>query len=146
MKINNNLILSLSVLALVILCFLSIYSPIRFDREQQRREHIVHRHMLTIRKAEQAYLHRHGVYTGNLQTLVDEGLLADSLQYIPFSNGRKFRLQATVEITKSGRQVPQMQCHATYDDYLQGMDANRIASRIEEATGKGEFPGLELNN
>ena len=64
MKINNNLILSLSVLVLIVLSFFSIYSPIRFDREQQRREQIVRRHMLALGKAEQAYLHRHGVYTG----------------------------------------------------------------------------------
>ena len=145
MKINNNLILSLSVLVLIVLSFFSIYSPIRFDREQHRREQIVRRHMLALGKAEQAYLHRHGVYTGNLQTLVDEGLLPDSLQYIPFSNGRKFKLQATVEVTQSGRQVPRLQCYAAYEDYLQGMDANRIAFRVEEAANQGAFPGLELN-
>lgn len=146
MKINNNFILSFCVLGLVLLCFFSIYSPIGFEKEQAKRETVVRERMKTIQKAEQIYLQRHSVYTGNLQNLIREGLLADSLQYIPYSEGQRFRLQATMELTKSGRQIPRLRCQAGYADYLRGLDAEQLAALTEEANRKGNFPGIEINN
>ncbi len=145
-KTGNNFMLSLCVAALAVLCFLSVYSPIRFQEERQRREMTVQKRMKAILQAERAYLHQHHTYTGNLQDLVAEGLLPDSLQYIPYAQRRKFDVQATMQLTKSGRQVPQVLCRAGYEDYLRGLDRDRIANLMEEAAEKGVFPGLETSD
>lgn len=47
---------------------------------------------------------------------------------------------------KSGRQVPVMQCGATYDQYLKGLDGNAVANLTEKANMGGRFPGLMIGD
>ncbi len=47
---------------------------------------------------------------------------------------------------KSGRQVPVMQCGATYDQYLKGLDGNAVANLTEKANMSGRFPGLMIGD
>lgn len=145
-KINHQYLLVACVLVLVVLCFLSVEQPLRFEKEQHRRELAVKRSLVMIRNAEERYLSRHGTYTGDFPALIRGGYLADSLQYIPYGNGRKFQLAASVSIGKSGRQIPLMECSAGYHDYLDGLDDNSIANLIEEANESGNFPGLKIGD
>ena len=70
--------------------------------------------------------------------------MADSLQYIPYSDGERFSLSATTVITKSGQQMPLMECGAQYQQYLNGLDENSIPNRVEAAYEAGLYPGLKI--
>ena len=69
-----------------------------------------------------------------------------SLQYIPFSDGKRFDLAATVQVSKSGRQLPLAECGATYDTYLNGLDENSIANLIEKANERGRYAGIRMGD
>ncbi len=143
---KNNYILVACLAVLLTLVSFSIYSPIRFDRQQALRERAVKSRLLQIRLAEEKYKRHTGIYTANWQTLVKQGFLADSLQYIPFAGHKKFDLSADVKIGKSGRQLPVMECGANYSDYLNGLDADEISALIEEANNAGRYPGLKFGD
>lgn len=145
-RINNNYILGACLAVLVTLCFLSVWQPMHFQEEQAKREKAVKERLMKIKDAEERYLARHGVYTGDFKTLVKGRYLADSLQYIPYSGGRKFSLAATTIVGKSGKQIPLMECGATYADFLQGLDENSIGEVTERANGAGLFPGLKIGD
>ena len=130
-KISNNHILALIAAILAITCVMSVCSPIRFERQQAGREQAVKERLVKIRYAD---------------ILVREGYLADSLQYIPFAGKKKFDLTATTQISKSGRQIPLMECGAMYNDYLSGLAENSIANLIEEANNAGRYPGLKIGD
>ena len=145
-KINNNYILGACALTLLALCLLSIFQPLHFEKQVAEREILVKGRLMKIRTAEENYKKKHGVYTGDLATLVKGKYLADSLQYIPFSEGKKFSLSATTIVGKSGKQTPLMECGATYEDYLQGLNENEIQAAIEKANNQGDYPGLKIGD
>ena len=148
MKVNlkNNYLLAACVVVLIVACWLSVNAPIRFEKEQVRRETAVKERLATIRKAEERYRLRHGAYTGDFATLVGSGFLADSLQYVPYTDKQRFSLAATTIIGKSGQQIPLMECGATYDAFLQGLDKHAVASLMEEANAAGRYPGLKIGD
>jgi hypothetical protein len=139
--------LSICGIVLLSICCLSVISPIRFERERGEREKAVISRLLTIRKAEERYLQKHGTYCGNFATLIKRGFLKKEEQYIPFNeDGKRFALQATMQVSKSGRQIPLMECSAAYEDYLQGLDENAIINLTEQANSTGRFPGLKIGD
>lgn len=141
-----NAILTIIVAVLLVLCVMSVLSPIRFEHERADREAAVRQRLLLIRAAAERYRTDHGAYTGRLNALVDSGYIADSLLYIPYSDGRRFHLEASSVTTRSGRTVPVMECSATYDEYLQGLDANTVRNLVGDADASGRFPGLKIGD
>jgi len=146
MKIKHNYLLTVCVAVLALLCVLSVSSPVRFRREQQRREQEVKRCLVAIRRAEALYRQAHGSYTADFGALIAEKMLADSLQYIPYSGGKRFRLGVAEQTGKSGRRIPLMECSALYADYLRGLDAAQVANLAEEAGAEGRFAGLKIGD
>lgn len=146
LKINNNYILAACVLVLAVLCVLSVSQPVRFQREQARREAVVKQRLLQIRQAEEAYRKRHGTYTADMGKLTRGRYLADSLQYIPFAGKKRFQLATTTLVSKTGKHIPLMECSAAYDDYLQGLDYEAIQQLNDRAIGAGNFPGLKIGD
>ena len=145
-KINNNYILGACAAMLLVLCLLSIRQPMRFQSEQAKREKVVKDRLSLIRAAEEKYKQKHGVYTGDFTTLVKGKYLADSLQYIPFSDGKRFSLSATTIVGKSGKQIPLMECAAPFGDYLNGLDEDAIQEIIDNANYAGNYPGLKIGD
>ena len=141
-----NCVLAAAAAVLAALCVASVYAPIRFDRERARRETEVKRRLVTIRTAAEQYRQRTGAYTGSLETLKRQHLIADSTMYIPYSGGLRFHLEATALSTGSGRTVPVMECSAMYDEYLRGLDANHIRNITVEAETAGRFAGLKIGS
>ena len=147
MKTNRQIILlGLCVAVLLALNFLSVDTTMRFNRQRDMRETVVKTRLVKIRAAEEAYCQRHGVYTDRFADLVSSGLLADSLTYIPYSGGRRFALSVTTQISPFGKTVPLMECSATYDDYLSGLDADATGQLNEDANRAGRFPGLKFGD
>lgn len=144
--LKNNFLLTLCVLVLVVIAYLSVDAPMRFEREQARRETAVKQRLVKIRTAEEKYRLRKGVYTGDFAELTRMGLLADSLRFIPYSDHQTFALQATSIIGKTGKHIPLMECGASYEQYLEGLDHNSVANLIEEANNAGRYPGLRIGD
>lgn len=133
-------------MVLIVLCGASIMKPMRFNKEKRLREAAVKERLISIRQAEEKYKAQTGAYTGDFATLVDAGLLADSMRYVPFSGGKVFTLGATAEVNSQGQDITLMECGATYDVYLQGLDPNDIAELQEDAEAKEQYPGLRIGN
>jgi len=146
MKINRSHILLLLACVLCVTCALSVLAPMRFDGQRQVREQAVKERLMKIRHAEEKYRKAHGEYAGDFKSLVEGGFLADSLQYIPYSENKKFDLTTTTITGKSGRNVPAMECGATYNNYLSGLDENSISNLIEAANNAGRYPGLKIGD
>lgn len=145
-KININYILGACVIVLLVLCTLSISQPLRFLSAKQEREKAVKETLMKIRTAEERYKARHGGYSGDFQTLIKGKYLQESLQYIPYSDGKKFTLSATTIVSKSGKQIPLMECGASYEDFLNGLDENAVQELIDNAMISGAYPGLKIGD
>lgn len=143
---RTNLILGVVVLALLIVCAASIIAPLRFVETQAEREEAVKLRLTKIRAAESRFQSAYGYYCGSIDSLVSTGFLADSLKYIPYSDNKKFKITATMFKTKSGKELPVMECSAEYEDYLFGLDEDRIADAIQDAKERGVYPGLKIGN
>lgn len=146
MKINSNQILALLATALAAACVVSLYAPLRFEKLRAEREQVVKERLVKIRYAQERYRKANGFYSSDFLSLTKSGLLADSLQYVPFSEGNKFDLTTTVQTGKSGRAMPLMECGAKYNDYLSGLDKNAVAELIEKANNAGTYPGLKIGD
>lgn len=142
----TNIILAAAAVALAALCFASVTAPLRFDSAKAEREKAVKQRLMLIRAAEERYLKAESRYCASLDTLVARGYMADSLRYIPHSDGQVFELQTSVVVTPSGKAQPTMMCGARYETYLDGLDDNSIAETAASAAATGEYPGLCIGN
>lgn len=70
----------------------------------------------------------------------------DSLPFIPYSQGQKFELELGNVTTVSLIQVNVMEVRAPYIKYLQGMNAQMIDSKIDEAQKWKKYPGLKIGD
>ena len=78
-----------------------------------------------------------------------EGFVADSLRYIPFSEGDTFEIVACPNTTRSGSIIQVMECNAPDSAFLKGMGKQGdrlIYNRGEEADAKGAYPGLKIGD
>ena len=78
-----------------------------------------------------------------------EGFVADSMRYIPFSEGDTFEIVACPNTTRSGSIIQVMECNAPDSSFLKGMGkqgARLIYNRGEEADAKGAYAGLKIGD
>ena len=118
----------------------------RFKRQCEEREAVVKERLMKIRQAEERFCKDTGEYAPDFTALIANGYLADSLQYIPYSNSEMFDLAASAVITRSGKVIPVMQCGALYHQYLRGLDDNSIGNLTEAADAAGRYPGLKIGD
>ena len=82
----------------------------------------------------------------DVDLLMTRGEFTKFREVYPKECDERFELTATVEIMKSGRQVPLMECGAQYHQYLEGLDENTIANLMETADNEGRYPGLRIGD
>lgn len=90
---------------------------------------------------------RDTVWVSLVDSLYGENFVADSLRYIPFSQGDTFELIACPNTTKSGSIIYVMECNAPDTSFLKGMGkmgSRLIYNRAEDADFKGAYPGLKI--
>ena len=78
-----------------------------------------------------------------------EGFEADSLRFIPYSEGDTFELIACPNTTRSGTIIQVMECNAPDSSFLKNMGKagkRLIYNRAEEADAKGAYPGLKIGD
>jgi len=94
--------------------------------------------------------HRDTIWVSLKDSLYNyEGFEADSLRYIPFSQGDTFEIIACPNTTRSGSIIQVMECNAPDSSFLKGMGkAGRrlIYNRAEEADAKGAYAGLKIGD
>jgi len=94
--------------------------------------------------------HRDTIWVSLKDSLYNyEGFVADSLRYIPFSQGDTFEIIACPNTTRSGSIIQVMECNAPDSSFLKGMGkAGRrlIYNRAEEADAKGAYAGLKIGD
>lgn len=214
MKNWKNLILGISAVGLLFICWRSIRDTEDFDAEVAARESVVKARLMEIRSAEEAYKAQHdGEYCANWSVLINfvkngqlpiimkqgvlteeqmdkglteskaaaivnsgdqaaiaanglegfrrdtvwvslkdslynyEGFVADSLCYIPFSQGDTFEIIACPNTTRSGSIIQVMECNAPDSSFLKGMGKagkRLIYNRLELANSKGAYAGLKI--
>lgn len=145
-KINNNAILGACVFVMMLLCVLSVCQPLIFQKQMEARETEVKQKLMLIRAAEERYKAKNGVYTGDFSALVKGKYLKADAAYIPYANGKKFSLAATTIVSKSGKQIPLMECGAAYEDYLDGLNEDAVQQATEKASYAGLYPGLKIGD
>ena len=145
-KKSNNLLLGGCVVLLMALCWLSISSPIRFDRERKHREQAVIASLLKIRAAQAAYHTQHGTYAPSIDSLVTNRLISKQTAIIPYSNGRKFLIKTAIVTGADGNAVRLIECGASYDDYLYGLDSNETEQLTRQANENGQYAGLKIGD
>lgn len=79
-------------------------------------------------------------------TIFGKDFVADSLEYIPYSNGDKFEMVSRSVMTKSGIVQYVMECGAKYDSYLKGMSAREIYNLTDAAEKSSRYPGLKIGD
>ena len=144
--LRSNKTLAFVVAALAMVCVMSIFRPINFEKQRAKREEAVRQSLLVIRSAQERYLRDNGYYAPSLKVLASSGYMEDSLRFIPFSDEREFRLSVSTTNTRSGRDVPLMECGALYDDYLYDLDANSLNELNETAAKEGRYAGLKIGD
>ena len=145
-KSIHNYLLFACVVMLGIIIFMSVSSPLRFDKERKAREEVVKSRLMQIRKASEAYKNANGRYANKLEEMVNAGYLADSLRLVPFSEGEVFFYGASILSSKTDRPVPVMECGAEYAQYLKGLDEGQVLELINNTIDEGEFPGLKFGD
>lgn len=138
--------LALTATALAIACVISVYRPISFDKQREIRETKVKERLVVIRQAQEKFRKANGCYAPRLETLVNMGLMADSLRFIPYAEGQQFALKTTTLTTAAGNNVPVMECGAEYRYYLSGLDKDEILSLTEAADNAGKYAGLKIGD
>ena len=92
---------------------------------------------------------RDTVWVSLIDSLYSEGFVADSLRYIPFSEGDTFEIIACPNTTRSGTIIQVMECNAPDSSFLKGMGKpgqRLIYNRAEEANAKGAYAGLKIGD
>lgn len=89
---------------------------------------------------------RDTMWVAVMDTIYPRGFNADSLRYVPFSNGAMFEMYAKNDTTKSGAPIFLFQANTPYDTYLQGLDKQEIAN-LKDVQGKlGKYQGLMVGS
>lgn len=142
----NNIILALTAVLLALVCIHIVLTPIRFSKERAMREQAVKSSLTAIRQAQERYCQHHGEYANSFTKLIQDGLLPDTLQYIPYAGHERYQMATGMFQTKSGKQIPLMECSADYRVFLKGLNKSEIRRITEEAIRAGRFPGMKIGN
>lgn len=89
---------------------------------------------------------RDTVWINMCDTIFGEDFIADSIQYIPYSNGEKFELEKTIHVGRSGVTQNVMECRAPYAAYLKGLSAREIYNLEDEAEQRSVYGGLKIGD
>lgn len=69
----------------------------------------------------------------------------DSLNFIPFSGGRRVQMEAVIKVV-SGVNVPLFEATMPYDDLLKGLNRQLVVNLKAEKEDMGRYPGLKVGS
>lgn len=89
---------------------------------------------------------RDTMWVAVVDTIFPKGFNADSLRYIPFSNGKQFEMATRNDTAKSGAPFCLLEVKAPYDVYLNGLDKQEIANLKDMQTKMYKYCGLKIGD
>ena len=81
-----------------------------------------------------------------IDTIFPKGYNADSMRYVPFGNGAQFEMAIRNDTAKSGAPFCLLEVKTPYSVYLNGLDRQEIANKIDVQTKLNKYPGLMIGN
>lgn len=89
---------------------------------------------------------RDTTWTPMAEAIVGTDGNADSLKFIPYSDGQTFELEKTIHIGRSGVTQNVMECRAPYSAYLKGLSEREIYNLTDAAEKQGRYAGLKIGD
>ena len=68
------------------------------------------------------------------------------MRYVPFGNGAQFEMAIRNDTAKSGAPFCLLEVKTPYTVYLNGLDRQEIANKIDMQTKLNKYPGLMIGN
>lgn len=81
-----------------------------------------------------------------IDTLYGKGFIADSLKYVPYSNGVVFEMATSCDTTKSGTAQWLFEARTPYQTYLSGINDQEMHNLISNQKKLGRYCGLKVGD
>lgn len=85
-------------------------------------------------------------YISVMESVFGAGYNADSMEYVPFTDGQKFEMRTGTNKTKSGIEIPLFEACTPYKVYLNGMNKQEIINLTKKASALGKYEGLKVGD
>lgn len=95
---------------------------------------------------EQGLIKRETTKISVKDSLFTEDYPIDSLRYIPFTDGKQFKMEADEFTTSSNLNVKVVQVSVLYEDLLEGLDPQLVINYTYERERIVKFPGLKIGS
>ena len=79
-------------------------------------------------------------------TIFKKGFNPDSLAYVPYGNGAKFKMEVRKDTMKSGAPLNLFQAQVDYDVYLNGLNHQELLNLKDMQTKLGKYCGLRVGD
>ena len=89
---------------------------------------------------------RDTLWTAVLDTIFPKGFNPDSMRYVPYGNGAQFEMAIKNDTAKSGAPFCLLEVKTPYTVYLNGLDPQEIANKIDLQTKLGKYAGLMIGS
>ena len=90
---------------------------------------------------------RDTMWVAVLDTLYPAGFAADSLRYVPFSEGKEFEMRTGCDSSsKSGNKLYLFEAKTPYEVYLKGLNKDAVFNLSKEKEKLGRYPGLKVGD
>lgn len=89
---------------------------------------------------------RDTMWVAVMDTIYPKGFNADSMRYVPFSNGANFEMAIKNDTTKSGAPIFLFEVRTPYETYLGGLNKQEIANLKDVQTKLGKYSGLMVGS
>lgn len=89
---------------------------------------------------------RDTMWVSVMDTIFPKGFNADSMRFVPFSNGGQFEMATKNDTTKSGAPIYLFEAKTPYDAYLQGLDRQEIINLNDYAKKLSRYPGMQVGS
>jgi hypothetical protein len=93
-----------------------------------------------------AFFRRDTSFVSVLENVFGAGFPIDSIAYIPFGNGARFDMEATMFMTASGIRIPLFEARAPFAVYLEGLDKQEIHNLIDSRRVQERFEGMKVGD
>ena len=89
---------------------------------------------------------RDTMWVAVMDTIFAKGFNPDSLPYVPYGNGAKFKLAIRKDTTKAGAPLNLFQAQVAYDVYLGDLNHQELVNLKDVQTKLGKYCGLRVGD
>lgn len=89
---------------------------------------------------------RDTVWVSLIDSIYPDNFNADSLRYVPFSNGKEFEMAVGCDTTKSGSFMWLFEAKTEFVNYLKGINDQELYNIIDEREQLGRYPGMQVGD